>query len=240
MGDGCTLHIDRLSIGHQAEDAVHLLHAVHEPIASCYDASMYAHRSLQRLRFRHQFCWSDETLWQPLHLTVGIVGSTIDVVVAASSRHDDIHHFHLAAASASHTGGNDQLWKSVSDKDVSAYSCIDLAHAALQQSDMMGTGSAEGSQGQHKSMTIALKLAIYLLLQHKNNGTKPILLLDDIFDKLDANRVENIVGLVAGEDFGQIFITDTNRTHIDKILTKVDSHYQLFNVKQGHITPIDC
>ena len=142
MGDGCTLHIDRLSIGHQAEDAVHLLHAVHEPIASCYDASMYAHRSLQRLRFRHQFCWSDETLWQPLHLTVGIVGSTIDVVVAASSRHDDIHHFHLAAASASHTGGNDQLWKSVSDKDVSAYSCIDLAHAALQQSDMMGTGSA--------------------------------------------------------------------------------------------------
>ena len=98
----------------------------------------------------------------------------------------------------------------------------------------------EGSQGQHKSMTIALKLAIYLLLQHKNNGTKPILLLDDIFDKLDANRVENIVGLVAGEDFGQIFITDTNRTHIDKILTKVDSHYQLFNVKQGHITPIDC
>lgn len=98
----------------------------------------------------------------------------------------------------------------------------------------------EGSQGQHKSMTIALKLAIYLLLQHKNNGTKPILLLDDIFDKLDANRVENIVGLVAGEDFGQIFITDTNRTHIDKILTKVDSHYQLFNVEQGHITPIDC
>ncbi len=96
----------------------------------------------------------------------------------------------------------------------------------------------EGSQGQHKSMTIALKLAIYLLLQQKNNNIRPILLLDDIFDKLDAQRVENIVSLVAGEDFGQIFITDTNRTHIDKILEKVGSDYQLFNVEHGTITPI--
>ena len=97
---------------------------------------------------------------------------------------------------------------------------------------------AEGSQGQHKSMTIALKLAIYQLLQDKSKHEKPILLLDDIFDKLDARRVENIISLVAGDDFGQIFITDTNRTHIDKILEKTGSDHRLFNVEGGNITPL--
>jgi DNA replication and repair protein RecF len=75
----------------------------------------------------------------------------------------------------------------------------------------------EGSQGQNKTFVAALKLAQLQFLKTKV-GTAPMLLLDDIFDKLDAHRVEQIIRLVGTEDFGQIFITDTNRSHIDKIL----------------------
>lgn len=96
----------------------------------------------------------------------------------------------------------------------------------------------EGSQGQHKSVTISLRLALYKLLRQHKDNVRPILLLDDIFDKLDARRVEQIVQIVSGDDFGQIFITDTNRTHIDKILHKVGSNHQLFQVEQGRVEPI--
>ena len=61
-------------------------------------------------------------------------------------------------------------------------------------------------------------------------------MLDDIFDKLDASRVEQIVKLVAGDSFGQIFITDTNREHLDKILKKVKGDYKLFEVEDGVVT----
>ena len=57
-----------------------------------------------------------------------------------------------------------------------------------------------------------------------------MILLDDIFDKLDALRVEQIVKLVAGDNFGQIFITDTNRDHLDRILKKIEGDYKLFEV----------
>ena len=61
------------------------------------------------------------------------------------------------------------------------------------------------------------------------------MLLDDIFDKLDADRVEQIVKLVAGDSFGQIFITDTNRAHLDKILSSSNFDYKLFAVENGEI-----
>jgi DNA replication and repair protein RecF len=82
---------------------------------------------------------------------------------------------------------------------------------------------------------IALKLAQYNFLEHSNIHTKPILLLDDIFDKLDATRVEKIVQLVSGEGFGQIFITDTNRDHLDQILERGHFDYRLFHVNDGEI-----
>ena len=91
----------------------------------------------------------------------------------------------------------------------------------------------EGSQGQNKTFVIALKLAQFEILS--KGGKKPILLLDDIFDKLDASRVEQIVGLVAGEGFGQIFITDTNREHLDQILSQGNFDYKLFHVDNGEI-----
>lgn len=91
----------------------------------------------------------------------------------------------------------------------------------------------EGSQGQNKTCAIALKLAQFQFLKRTKANTTPILLLDDIFDKLDAGRVEQIVNIVSGNDFGQIFITDTNRSHLDKILQRGTSDYKIFQVTDG-------
>ena len=94
----------------------------------------------------------------------------------------------------------------------------------------------EGSQGQNKTFVIALKLAQFNYLSERLSDTKPILLLDDIFDKLDADRVEQIVKLVSGDSFGQIFLTDTNRDHLDKILSSsVPSSYRIFTVEHGDV-----
>lgn len=94
----------------------------------------------------------------------------------------------------------------------------------------------EGSQGQNKTYLIALKLAQFDFLKRTGSNTTPLLLLDDIFDKLDASRVEQIVKLVAGDSFGQIFITDTNREHLDKILKKIEKEYKVFSVEDGTVT----
>lgn len=91
----------------------------------------------------------------------------------------------------------------------------------------------EGSQGQNKTYLIALKLAQFDFLKRTGSQTAPILLLDDIFDKLDASRVEQIVKLVSGENFGQTFITDTNRDHLDSILSNIEQDYKLFEVEKG-------
>ena len=95
-----------------------------------------------------------------------------------------------------------------------------------------------GSQGQNKSYLIALKLAQFAFLNQRGQTT-PILLLDGLFDKLDAIRVEQIVQLVSGEEFGQIFITDTNRKYLDAILTAMGGDHALFKVEQGVVTPME-
>jgi len=89
-----------------------------------------------------------------------------------------------------------------------------------------------GSQGQCKTYTIALRFAQYDFIKSKST-VMPILLLDDIFDKLDAQRVENIVKVVSDNQFGQIFITDTNRTHLDDIIRTLNNGYKIFVVKDG-------
>jgi DNA replication and repair protein RecF len=91
-----------------------------------------------------------------------------------------------------------------------------------------------GSQGQNKTYLIALKLSQFAFL-NREGRTTPILLLDDIFDKLDANRVEQIIKLVSGDTFGQIFITDTNRKYLDEILSAMKHDYTLFHVENGTI-----
>ncbi|MCY1722242.1 DNA replication/repair protein RecF [Prolixibacteraceae bacterium Z1-6] len=91
-----------------------------------------------------------------------------------------------------------------------------------------------GSQGQKKTFLVALKLAQFDFIK-EISGQKPILLLDDIFDKLDQQRVEQIVATVAGEQFGQIFITDTNREHLDSIIRKMKTDFRIFKVETGKV-----
>ena len=89
-----------------------------------------------------------------------------------------------------------------------------------------------GSQGQQKSYLLAMKLGQAIFLG------KPILLLDDIFDKLDATRVERIMEIVMHDTFGQIFITDTNRTHLDNIIARTSGDYRIWEVTDGNFNPI--
>lgn len=91
-----------------------------------------------------------------------------------------------------------------------------------------------GSQGQQKSFLIALKLAQYRLLAEQR-GEKPILLLDDLFDKLDMQRVERLLELVAREDFGQICITDCNKSRLQQTLSSAVKEYKLFMVEGGDV-----
>lgn len=96
-----------------------------------------------------------------------------------------------------------------------------------------------GSQGQQKTYLLAMKLgqALYLSSVHKGDK-KPILLLDDIFDKLDSERVERIVQLVVGQQFGQIFITDTDRQHLTTILREMVDGAKVWHVENGAVTEI--
>ena len=97
-----------------------------------------------------------------------------------------------------------------------------------------------GSQGQQRTFVLALKLAQALYLSRvesqksKVESNKPILLLDDIFDRLDSQRVERIVEMVQGEEFGQIFITDTDRQHLTEII-QPGPDAKIFHVENGVI-----
>jgi DNA replication and repair protein RecF len=91
-----------------------------------------------------------------------------------------------------------------------------------------------GSQGQQKSFLIALKLAQYSFL-YQQKGFKPLLLLDDIFDKLDDNRVTKLMQMVSNHDFGQVFITDTNAEKVENIFKRINVDLKLFKVTEGEI-----
>ena len=100
-----------------------------------------------------------------------------------------------------------------------------------------------GSQGQQRTFVLAMKLAQALYLSKVESrkskdsfvqSQRPILLLDDIFDRLDSRRVERIVEMVQGEEFGQIFITDTDRQHLTEIL-KPNEKAKIFHVENGQI-----
>ena len=91
-----------------------------------------------------------------------------------------------------------------------------------------------GSQGQQKSFLIALKLAQYSFLT-RQKGFKPLLLLDDIFDKLDDQRVTKLMQMVSDNNFGQVFITDTSPTRVERIFNEIGVPVKLFKVREGEI-----
>jgi DNA replication and repair protein RecF len=94
-----------------------------------------------------------------------------------------------------------------------------------------------GSQGQQKSYLVALKLAKFDYIKRKA-GFSPILLLDDIFDKFDAERVEQIIRLVGNHRFGQIFITDTHQNRLKDILSSHKTDYKLFRIADNGIEEV--
>lgn len=94
-----------------------------------------------------------------------------------------------------------------------------------------------GSQGQQKSYLVALKLAKFDYIK-RMAGYPPVLLLDDIFDKFDANRVEQIIRLVGDDRFGQIFITDTHQDRLQNILSSHNTDYRMFSIGEDNIREV--
>ena len=92
-----------------------------------------------------------------------------------------------------------------------------------------------GSQGQQKSFLVALKFAQYSLMKERR-GFAPILLLDDLFDKLDMSRVQNLLQMVAGSDFGQIFLSDSNKVRLSGIVDGITAERTYYEAKGGAFT----
>ncbi len=123
----------------------------------------------------------------------------------------------------------DQLLASSFEKD----RILKYTTAGVQRDDFIFTMNGHpirrcGSQGQQKSFLVSLKFAQYEIMK-KNYGFAPILLLDDVFDKLDMGRISNLLQMVASKDFGQIFITDSNKVRMSGIvdgLTQDRAYYE--------------
>ena len=94
-----------------------------------------------------------------------------------------------------------------------------------------------GSQGQQKSFVVSIRLAQFEF-NYQKIGYKPILLLDDIFDKLDDQRVMKLVRLVGDNHFGQVFITDTQRKRVESLFDDTDINHKIFEVDKGVVTEI--
>ena len=131
------------------------------------------------------------------------------------------------------TEGGNSLWLASREKD----KALQRTTFGIHRDDLafeMGGKSVKkfGSQGQLKSFVIALKLAQYEILR----GVKtepPILLLDDIFDKLDEERVRNLLQLIINQAYGQIFITDTHAERVKAIFEIGDFDYKIFTIENG-------
>jgi DNA replication and repair protein RecF len=122
------------------------------------------------------------------------------------------------------------------DKDrINQYTTVGI-HKDDIQFDMNGNAVKKfGSQGQQKSFIMSLKLAQFEYL-YKVKKVKPLLLLDDLFDKLDDIRVQKILQMVSLGNFGQIFITHTDHTKLAAILKTTGTEYKIFDVQHGTVT----
>lgn len=114
--------------------------------------------------------------------------------------------------------------------------------AGIQRDDFLFTMDGHpirrcGSQGQQKSFIVSLKFAQYEIMK-KSYGFAPILLLDDVFDKLDMSRISNLISMVASSDFGQIFITDSNKVRLKGIVDGFTTDRAYFETTAGCFTRI--
>ena len=129
--------------------------------------------------------------------------------------------------------GLDQILAASFDKD----RILKYTSAGIQRDDFIFTMNGHpirryGSQGQQKSFLVSLKFAQYEIMK-RNYGFAPILLLDDVFDKLDMGRISNLLQMVASNDFGQIFITDSNKVRMSGIVDKLTQDRAYFETVSG-------
>ena len=134
--------------------------------------------------------------------------------------------------------GLEQLLSASFDKD----RILKYTSSGLQRDDFIFTMNGHpirryGSQGQQKSFLVSLKFAQYEIMK-KNYGFAPVLLLDDVFDKLDMNRISNLLQMVASNDFGQIFITDSNKVRMSGIVDKLTQDRAYFETVSGTFSRI--
>jgi len=129
-----------------------------------------------------------------------------------------------------------EIFRSRAEKD----SILKFTSAGIQRDDFIFEMDGRpirrcGSQGQQKSFLVALKFAQYSLMKEQR-GFAPILLLDDLFDKLDMGRVQNLLTMVAGRDFGQIFLSDSNKVRLSGIVDGITSERTYYEAKGGAFT----
>ena len=134
--------------------------------------------------------------------------------------------------------GLEQLLSASFDKD----RILKYTSSGLQRDDFIFTMNGHpirryGSQGQQKSFLVSLKFAQYEIMK-KNYGFAPVLLLDDVFDKLDMNRISNLLQMVASNDFGQIFITDSNKVRMSGIVDRLTQDRAYFETVSGSFSTI--
>ena len=130
-------------------------------------------------------------------------------------------------------GPLDALLSSAFEKD----KILKYTSAGIQRDDFIFTMNGwplrrHGSQGQQKSFLVSLKFAQYEIMK-KNYGFAPLLLLDDVFDKLDMGRISNLLQMVSGSDFGQIFITDSNKVRMSGIVDALTQDRSYFETVSG-------
>ena len=134
--------------------------------------------------------------------------------------------------------GLDQLLESSFERDrVMKYTTV-----GVQRDDLVFTMNGHpirrcGSQGQQKSFLVSLKFAQYEIMK-RNYGFAPILLLDDVFDKLDMTRISNLLQMVSGNDFGQIFITDSNKVRMSGIVDTLTQDRVYYETVSGTFSRI--
>ena len=132
----------------------------------------------------------------------------------------------------------EELFAASRERDV----VLHYTSAGIQRDDFVFTLNGHpirrcGSQGQQKSFLVSLKFAQYELMKSRC-GFAPLLLLDDLFDKLDMSRVANLLEMVASSDFGQIFLTDSNKVRISGIVDSLTSERAYFECSQGVFTKV--
>ena len=132
-----------------------------------------------------------------------------------------------------------ELLKAGRDRDLA----LRFTASGIQRDDFLFTMDGHpirrcGSQGQQKSFLVSLKFAQYEIMR-ESYGYAPILLLDDVFDKLDMNRIGNLIGMVAGSGFGQIFITDSNKVRLSGIVDRITDDRAYFDTVGGVFTQMN-